>query len=207
MRGIGAHMYNSLLPKTRAIIAEKVGQPADEHAMRVAACIWLNALSLHSKLAAARPDEIESLAICKTLGETAAAWQSILQIDYHSVFIPALESLQALSGKESLVADVLARLREQTDTINSLNLGGIADVSSDMFPELATDRKETAAFYTKMEVAELLAGLAFNLIPDDGKDIKIADNCLRHKTGITKSVISSSAPPRRVGKKRFGCRA
>ena len=175
VRGIGAHMYNSLLPKTRAIIAEKVGQPADEHAMRVAACIWLNALSLHSKLAAARPDEIESLAICKTLGETAAAWQSILQIDYHSVFIPALESLQALSGKESLVADVLARLREQTDTINSLNLGGIADVSSDMFPELATDRKETAAFYTKMEVAELLAGLAFNLIPDDGKDIKIAD--------------------------------
>lgn len=175
VHGIGARMYNSLLPKTRAAIAKKVGQPADEHAMRVAACIWLNAASLHSKLAAARPGEIESLAQCKTLGKTAAAWESILRIDYHSVFRPALESLQQLGGREDFAAGILADLHRQTDAMNSLRLGGIADVSSDMFPKIAADQKITAAFYTKMEVAELLAGLAFNLIPDDGRNLKIAD--------------------------------
>ena len=40
---------------------------------------------------------------------------------------------------------------------------------------LATDRKVTAAFYTRMEVAELLAGVAFNLIPPNKNNLKIAD--------------------------------
>ena len=175
VRGIGAEMYNALNPKIRAIIAKKVGQPADVHAMRVAACVWLNALSLHSKLAAARPGDIDSPAQCKTLNDMANAWEAILKIDYHSVFLPALASLKMLSDNQSLATTTLQRLREQVDAINGLRLGGVADVSSDMFPELATDRKITAAYYTRMEVAELLAGLAFNLIPDNGDELKIAD--------------------------------
>ena len=173
VRGIGAQMYNDLPKKIRADIARQVGQPADEHAMRVAACVWLNALSLHSKLAAARPGEVLSHDQCKTVGQTAQAWRDILKIDYHSVFYPALASLELLPPKPA--ANILARLCEQVDAINSLQLGGVADVSSDMFPELATDRKITAAYYTRMEVAELLAGLAFNLIPDNGDELKIAD--------------------------------
>ena len=173
VRGIGAQMYNDLPKKIRADIARQVGQPADEHAMRVAACVWLNALSLHSKLAAARPGEVLSHDQCKTVGQTAQAWRNILKIDYHSVFYPALASLELLPPKPA--ANILARLCEQVDAINSLQLGGVADVSSDMFPELATDRKVTAAYYTKMEVAELLAGLAFNLIGDNGNQLKIAD--------------------------------
>ena len=173
VRGIGAQMYSDLPKKIRADIAQQVGQPADEHAMRVAACVWLNALSLHSKLAAARPGEVLSHDQCKTVGQTAQAWRDILKIDYHSVFYPALASLELLPPKPA--ANILARLCEQVDAINSLQLGGVADVSSDMFPELATDRKVTAAYYTKMEVAELLAGLAFNLIGDNGNQLKIAD--------------------------------
>ena len=173
VRGIGAQMYNDLPKKIRADIARQVGQPADEHAMRVAACVWLNALSLHSKLAASRPGEVLSHDQCKTVGQTAQAWRDILKIDYHSVFYPALASLELLPPKPA--ANILHRLCEQVDAINSLQLGGVADVSSDMFPELATDRKVTAAYYTKMEVAELLAGLAFNLIGDNGNNLKIAD--------------------------------
>ncbi len=175
VRGIGAQMMSGLKPQIQNKIADKVGQPPDEHAMRVAACVWLNALSLHSKLAFARPDEVGAPSQCKTLGQIAQAWEDILKIDYKSVFLPARDSLMLLEGNEALAKNVLDRLRKQVDAINSLQLGGVADVSSDMFPELATDRKVTAAYYTKMEVAELLAGLAFNLIPDDGRELKIAD--------------------------------
>ena len=175
VRGIGAHMYEALNPAIRAKVAQKVGQPADEHAMRVAACVWLNALSLHSKLTAARPNEVPAPSQCKTLAETVAAWRTILKIDYLSVFYPAMTSLQLLAGNEELVGVILETLRGEVNSINSLRLGGVADVSSDMFPELATDRKVTAAYYTRMEVAELLAGLAFNLIDDNESELKIAD--------------------------------
>ena len=174
VRGIAASMYDGVREKTRQQIAEKVGQPADIHAMRVAVCVWLNAMSLHGKLAAAR-DEIQSPRECKNLRETAAAWREILEIDYNSVFLPALESLELLSDYGALANDILTRLKKEASALNDLHLGAVADVSSDMFPELATDRKTTAAYYTKMEVAELLAGMAFNLIPDDGRELKIAD--------------------------------
>ena len=175
VKGLGASMLKDLHPTIRKKIADKVGQPPDMHAMNVAACIWLNALLLHSKLSAMRADKINSLRFCQTLGQTTEEWERILRIDYQSVFRPALESLRLLDGNEQLARHILSRLRGQVDAINSLYLGGVADVSSDMFPKLATDRKITAAYYTRMEVAELLAGMAFNLIPDGGDTLKIAD--------------------------------
>ncbi|MGU9951383.1 MAG: Eco57I restriction-modification methylase domain-containing protein [Gammaproteobacteria bacterium WSBS_2016_MAG_OTU1] len=175
VRGVAALMYKEIHETTRQQIAEKVGQPADEHAMRVAACVWLNALTLHSKLAKARPNDIASPSECKTCRQTINAWRSILKIDYRSVFLPALESLSLLSGYGNLVKDIIDRLNIQVELNNDLYVGSVADVSSDMFPELATDRQVTAAFYTRIEAAELLAGMAFNLIPQEKNNLKIAD--------------------------------
>ena len=175
VRGIAALMYRDINETTRREIANAVGQPPDEHAMRVAACVWLNALILQGKLAKARPDDIRPLRECRTWSETLGAWEKILDIDYASVFNPAMKSLKMLSDHGVLATGILAQLQTQVSIINELRLGGVADVSSDMFPELATDRKTTAAFYTRMEAAELLAGLAFNLIPDNGDELKIAD--------------------------------
>ncbi|MGI9297278.1 MAG: N-6 DNA methylase [Gammaproteobacteria bacterium] len=177
VRGRAVLMYDGLPDELRRRVARKVGQPPDIHAMRVAACIWLNALVLHEKLAAVLPEKIAAPYSCKNWRQTARAWEKILDIDYKSVFRPALESLEILSAHGALADEVLSALREQAHDINALRLGYAADVSSDMFPELVDEkeRKTTAAFYTRMEVAELLAGLAFNLIPDDGRDLKIAD--------------------------------
>ena len=175
VRGVAALMYKEIHPYIRGQIAEKVGQPADLHALRVAACVWLNALTLHHKLAKFNPDTITPIRQCETWRDTMNAWSEILEIDYRSVFRPALESLQLLSEYGVLVKKVLLSLRQQVELIDNLYLGGVTDISSDMFPELATDRKVTAAFYTRMEVAELLAGVAFNFIPNDGRNLKIAD--------------------------------
>ncbi|MGI9306095.1 MAG: N-6 DNA methylase [Gammaproteobacteria bacterium] len=175
VRGVATIMNDALPDFSRQQIAEKVGQPPDMHAMRVAACIWLNALVLHGKLAAAMPDKITPPHRDTGWQKTAIAWKKILKIDYKSVFRPALESLDILAVHGSIAEHVVSRLSVQAGNINTLRLGGVADVSSDIFPELATDRAETAAFYTLPEVAELLAGLAFNLMPPDAKDIKIAD--------------------------------
>ena len=175
VRGVANLMNNMIHPVIREQIADKVGQPADIHAMRVAACIWLNALILQGKLAKVRPGKITPPHECKTWDETMDAWKEILEIDYKSVFRPAMESLNLLSVYGYLVVGVLESLHEQLALINNLHLGSVADVSSDMFPELATDRAETAAFYTRPEVAELLAGVAFNLIPKTKDDLKIAD--------------------------------
>ncbi len=175
VRGIAALMYKKIHETTRQQIADKVGQPADVHAMRVAACVWLNALTLHSKLAKAHPNDIVSLSKCKTYRETIDAWNSILEIDYRSVFFPALKSLSLLSEYSDLVRDIIDRLKIQVELNNELYLGNVADISSDMFPELATDRQVTAAFYTRIEAAELLAGMAFNLIPQEKNNLKIAD--------------------------------
>ena len=173
--GIAHLMHESLDEKTRQNIADEVGEPPDKHAMRVAACIWLNALILHSKLAKARPSDIIPPRECGSWRATLSAWQNILKIDYASVFRPAMKSLTLMSEHGNLAEDVLTRLRTQVELINDLYLGGVADVSSDMFQALATDRRTTAAFYTRMEAADMLAGLAFNLIPDNEKKLNIAD--------------------------------
>ena len=175
VRGLAALMHDSVHKSIRSKIADKVGQPADVHAMRVAACVWLNALVLHGKLARALPNKITSPHKCKTWRQTTDAWKEILRIDYKSVFHPALESLTLLSNYGDLTQTILSQLNIQAELINDLRLGGVADVSSDMLPELATDRKVTAAYYTRPEVAELLAGLGFNLISDNRQALNIAD--------------------------------
>ncbi len=174
VHGIAALM-GKLIPKfTQEKIAQKVGQPPNIHATRVAACIWLNALVLHDKLAAVMPKKITAPYRCEDWDDIIDEWKKILDIDYKSVFLPALESMELLSAHGALANDILASLSKQARKINSLHLGG-ADVSSDMFPKLATNRAETAAHYTLPEVAELLAGMAFNLMPEAGRNIKIGD--------------------------------
>ena len=175
VHGVAGLLHDTVPEIVRKKIARKVGQPPDIHAMRVAACIWLNALVLHGKLAAALPDKIAAPDECKNWRDMVDEWKNILEIDYKSVFYPALESLEMLSAYAYAVDDILARLSRQAHDINALRLGAAADISSDIFPKLATDRKVTAAYYTLPEVAELLAGMAFNLIPETDADIKIGD--------------------------------
>ena len=180
--GIADMMDKSMPAEVRQKIAKVVGQPAHLHATRVAVCVWLNAMVLQSKLAKAKPGDkrFVSPSQCKNWEQTKGAWESTLAVDYKSVFHPALRSWELLADYGTEVGHILTNLNSQIREINSLRIGVVADVSSDMFPTLATDRKVTAAFYTLPEAAELLAGMAFNLIGDvrcteDGEVFKMAD--------------------------------
>ena len=172
--GQAAYMMRQFDESLQSNIAQHVGQPADEHAMRVTVCVWLNALVLHGQLAEA--------GVKKKNGELLKSpwimedplhsmltdeWKAILEVNYHSVFKPAIGALHEMNKRSARVAnDIVRSLAKQANRICLLRLNMVGGIGADMFPLLAADRKETAAFYTRPEVAELLSGMAFNLLKE-----------------------------------------
>ncbi|MGI9338913.1 MAG: Eco57I restriction-modification methylase domain-containing protein [Gammaproteobacteria bacterium] len=185
INSIAANMVMDLPPSIMEKIGKRIAECDNEKAMRIAALMWFNAVWFQSRLATDRPDgavtdggseiKFSHPDDCKSLGSMLNAWDDILAVNYDSIFDPAYDSLSHLKGRNAVVNKMLARLRGQVEKVDELRLVGVSDITAQMFPRLAADRKETNAFYTKGEVAELLAGLAFNIIPDDGRDLKIAD--------------------------------
>jgi len=163
-----------LLGATRPAIAEEItattGQESPLYGMEIACCIWLNALLLQNQIAAARQDD----ALCSVeqmrgaggalfMSNVRQAWRRILNINYASIYEPAIETLHA-GLNPPYANEVLDSLAERARDIEEARLGPLNDIGGELFPKLTQDRKEAAQFYTRPEAAALLAHLT---IPDD----------------------------------------
>lgn len=172
-------------------VSVALGQESTEQGLRLACCIWLTSLRLHdliAELPGMRQNGIRKIAELRshpsvpfTLSELRMAWHAILDVNYKSIFVPALnalnEGLPTLNGAE--VLDGLSRTAEE---ITALRLGNSVDFAGELFPKLLDDREETASHYTLPATAHLLAGIAVARIPisdwsstDAVKNLRVAD--------------------------------
>ena len=172
-------------------IAQILGQTSIDQAMRLACCIWMTSFRLHDLLAATGTMShkgLKSIAAMRqasggviTLSDIRDAWSIIWKINYRSVFTPALKALHpdlpTLRGAEIL--DGISRLAER---VTALRLGNSIDFAGELFPKLLDDREETAAHYTLVTTAELLASLAVQRLKvsnwsnaDEVQNLRIAD--------------------------------
>lgn len=193
IRGLADSLLKEIDVETAAEIANKLGQSSPKQGIRLACCIWLTSLRLHNMLATRSPmileRKIPTLAELREksggdiilLSELRNAWREILEVNYESIFRPALEALHPripeLNG-----AEILSSLSILAERVASLRLGNNVDFAGELFPKLLDDRKETAAHYTLPETAELLARVAVERMnvsdwsaTDQVKNLRIAD--------------------------------
>lgn len=97
-----------------------------------------------------------------------AAWEAILRIDYHPVFVPALAVLKVLADKKS--KETVRRIAENAlllaDELASLRF----DHAGPLYHRLLASAKYDGSFYTNNVSALLLARLALNEGAADWQD-------------------------------------
>ncbi len=157
-------------PWQREEIAETVSQRSTVRGLNVAMVLWLNALIIHHRLQF-RDARVPKIKDCLVSGrfipqKLLRAWQQILKTNWAPVFGPAAHTLESTIGLVVWgVSQALERLHESVVELGATKVGPYFNVGAEIFPRLAEDRKESAAFYTNAPVAEFLASLA---ISEDG---------------------------------------
>lgn len=187
-------LYRGLEPAAIQEIAKELGQTDLRQGLRMACCIWLTSLRLQNLLAETS-DDLKAQGL-KTLSEmrfvsqageviipddVRVEWGKILAFNYKAVFNAARNVLH-LRMPDTVGGDVITLLARQASRITNLRLGNRVDFAGELFPELLSDREETAAHYTLPETAELLSQMAVGRLnlqdwqsPQEVASLKIAD--------------------------------
>ncbi len=167
---------------TQSAIAGHLKQSYSDQTLRMAATILINALVFHQNLAGQHGvknlDQIASDGVL-TQADVLDEWRKILGVNYWSIFKIASDLLLCINPP-GMAAEALRVMRSTADRLVALGVSQSHDLSGTVFQRLIADRKFLATFYTKPELAALLANLA---IPDDGnwadpervKKFRIAD--------------------------------
>ena len=144
-------------------IARLLGMTNVPQTRRMACAIIANALVFHERIAGRRP-EVKPLAmVCgdgvdNPQGETLAAWDDILRINYWAIFAIAKDILEQLPSGDA--ADILRRLRHTAQAVDATGVDNAHDLTGRIFQRLIADRKYLATFYTLPAASALLARLA-----------------------------------------------
>lgn len=170
-RSAGAHL--SANPGAIGAVAAAMGRPPSDEVAHMAALMVINAMVFHGRLTTKKkfPPEMgistlpRRVPVNKIISDEAiegleTSWTNILGIDYGKIFELPLGILRALP--EPMPGPfVSACLRAATDLLKH-PISGSHDIAGRVFNSLVEDRKFVAAFYTKIHVATLLAGLALD---------------------------------------------
>ena len=158
---IAARMEAGLGPGPRDRLVKALGVATSDAALRVCVCIWLDAFLAQERLA----ETEEKFAGCSSYqgiknaqlkNKVSKEWKVILRKNYVPIFTPARETLNVLAGR---VGVYLRKILDVADDVVDGSLHHILDIGGELLPRLASDRRETAAFYTLRESADLLTGL------------------------------------------------
>ena len=144
-------------------IARRLGMIDVPQTRRMACAIIANALVFHERIAGMHT-EVDPLAkVCgdgvdNPQGETLAAWNDILEINYWAIFAIAKDILEQLPSGDA--AAILRRLRDTAQSLSAAGVDNAHDLTGRIFQHLIADRKYLATFYTLPASAALLARLA-----------------------------------------------
>lgn len=155
-----ANIINNLDKKTKEKIGELLWQKENMQTWKIAGLILSNAFVFHSHIGGL--DNVKTLReilVLDTIPVTALTteWNKILKINYYAIFEVAKKILSMIDDK--VATEIIKNLLKMTDGINSRGLATSTDMYGSLIQEMLTDRATLAAFYTRPESAELLAGL------------------------------------------------
>lgn len=143
-------------------IPKAVFQHSKISGLRTVAILWLNAYLVQHALQNTRKDIPNKSTDIK---QCIAAWNKILEINWNGVFRPAIDVLTIVQDTASAeVTNALQLLYDAVQKIVTSKIGREINIGAELFPILAEDRKESAAFYTQPAAAEFLA--AMTIRPD-----------------------------------------
>ena len=130
--------------------------------LRTTMILWLNALLVQHRLYGGAYD-IPSMTPVPS--ECAEAWRTIYGINWRAIFKPAISILDRTRTMAlAEVSEALELLIDAVEYIETAKLGSAINIGAELFPKMAEDRKESAAFYTQPATAEMLAALT--ILPD-----------------------------------------
>ena len=153
----------TLRPAFNQRIARLLGMDNVPQTRRMAGAILSNALVFHQRVAGIHGD-IKSLSevcgpgVANPKADTLAAWDAILQINYHPIFDIARRILTILAPRTA--AAILHTLKYTAEKVDSTGVENSHDLTGRVFQRLIADRKYLATFYTLPASAALLARLA-----------------------------------------------
>ncbi len=144
-------------------IAHLLGMTNVPQTRRMACAIVANALVFHERIAGMHPEVKPLAVVCgdgvdNPQGETLAAWDDILKINYWAIFAIAKDVLEQLPAGDA--ATLLRRLRDTAQSVHATGVDNAHDLTGRIFQRLIADRKYLATFYTLPASAALLARLA-----------------------------------------------
>ena len=127
--------------------------------------LWLNALLVQQRMYGGVYDIPK---ITETPSECLNAWEIIYGINWRAIFKPAINILKRCSVvAPAEVSECLGLLKKAVERIEMTQ--GIS-IGAELFPKVAEDRDESAAFYTQPATAELLAALTITPDMEDWSD-------------------------------------
>ena len=147
-------------------ISKALYQRSSMTGLRTTMVLWLNALLVQQRLRGGTHDVPP---VSHVPSKCLDAWRSIYGINWKAIFKPAIEILdRTRSISPSEVSEALKLLTDAVERIETARLGSDISIGAELFPKMAEDRKESAAFYTQPATAELLAALT--ITPDMRRD-------------------------------------
>ena len=166
-----ADILDALPDATKEKIDERISRGSVLTSLKTTMVLWLNALltqqRLHNQVVrdkygrvvkipplnfsnAKTPDHVKQIKV----------WRKIQKLNWRAIFDPAIEVLEIAGDSDPrAVGEALKRLVKAVRRIERAGLGLHINVGAELFPKLSDDRKETAAYYTQVPTAELLAAL------------------------------------------------
>ena len=150
-------------PETVKDIAARLGMTDVTQTRRMACAIMANAMVFHERIAKmhAGIKTLEKVCgdhVANPQHEVLASWNAILKINYWPIFAIARDIVGELQSGDA--AQILRRLRDTAQEINSSGVENAHDLTGRIFQNLIADRKYLATFYTLPASAALLARLA-----------------------------------------------
>ena len=123
--------------------------------LRTTALLWLNSM-LVQRMLFGGVHAIPPLSPVPS--RCVDAWSRIREINWKAIFEPAILILDDVRrASPGPAAESLGLLQEAVEIIDASKMGGGISIGAELFPLLAGDRKESAAFYTQAPAAEFLA--------------------------------------------------
>lgn len=125
--------------------------------LRTTMILWLNAYVVQRQL---HGSEHDIPGPTNTPSRCLKAWRAIHEINWKAIFEPAINILDHIHDIAApQVSEALNLLMEAVEHIETAGLGDDINIGAELFPKVAEDRSESAAFYTQPATAELLAAL------------------------------------------------
>ena len=157
-------LQSHLHERAQREIASIVGQSSPLEGLRTIMVLWLDALLTQQRLQVQGTDGIPPVQTVSGVrpnpSEQLGIWQRIIDVNSRSIFEPAVRALGTCGDLHPVgTKKALGRLIEAVGVIEDADLGQHISVGAELFPKLAADRKQSAAFYTRPAAAELLASL------------------------------------------------